>query len=59
MKEKWEYKMDRYPNAEGEDDLIHWFNYLGYDGWELIRYEVRHHDGGLLDVKGIFKRKIQ
>ena len=57
--EKWEYKIDLYPNATGEVDIISWLNSLGQEGWELVNYEIRRNVGGLVDVKGIFKRKIQ
>lgn len=57
--DKWEYKIDLLPNATGEDDLTGWLNSLGQEGWELIECAIRKNDGGLSDVKGIFKRKIQ
>lgn len=57
--EKWEYKIDLLPNAAGEEDLIGWLNCLGQEGWELVECAIRKNDGGLSDVKGIFKRKIQ
>ena len=56
---KWEYKIDFLPNATGEADIINWLNVLGQEGWELINDYTKKNDGGLYDVKGLFKRKIQ
>lgn len=58
---KWEYKIGFLPRAAGEADLIGWLNFLGQEGWELIHYDTRwaEDDSDLIDIKGIFKRKIQ
>ena len=59
MEEKWEYKIDLLPNTSGEEDLINWLNFLGQDGWELVNYKWEKNGIGLIDIEGIFKRKIQ